>query len=96
MKNKRFSELTMIEMAEALIALKMPDGTKIEADTAKQSLARLIPILKHRISGDNDCLKNFTEQQITKDVFLLDWAVEIQRAINLIKKGEEVLAQPAE
>ena len=53
---KHFNEMTMIEQAEALIAQRLPDGTQIDLETAKDSLARIIPMLEDHIKYDNDIL----------------------------------------
>lgn len=52
---KKFYEMTKREVVAVLVAGKMPDGTKIDLETAKTSLARMIPMLKElRIDGEKD------------------------------------------
>ena len=52
---KKFYEMTKREVVAVLVEGRMPDGTRIDLDTAKASLARMIPMLKElRIEEEPD------------------------------------------
>lgn len=84
---KRFCDMKIREVVDVLLH----DPT-IDPDTAKASLARVIPILKHEWLGDIDVLKLFCAGNVRrKDPHYLDWKKFCKDTEKLIKEGEAKL-----
>jgi len=45
-RNVSFGQMTTIEVFRVLVAGEMPDGTKIDNDTRKASLSRILPMIQ--------------------------------------------------
>lgn len=92
MNKKTFGELGLFEIAEALIAQKMPDGTKIDPETVKESLYRVIPMVKDNLLKDKQALCLFTESDIKNlDPSYVGWQKHISYLQDLVDKGEAII-----
>lgn len=58
---KHFCELTLEEITDVLLKLELPDGTKIDPNTAKSSLFRTTPMLKNKLYHYKDVFQYLSE-----------------------------------
>lgn len=94
MKHKSFGEMHLLEQAEALIAQEMPDGTKIDYDTAIASLSRLIPMLKDNLGHDEAAICLFSEgDKKIKGGSYENWKNHVLYLQGLVNKGEEMILE---
>ena len=89
-RNIPFGEMTLAEILRVLIQGKMPDGTKIDLATRKDSLARVIPMIKEEIAGNNQVINLYEISQ--RDAVFGDFMRYTRELESLVKQAEQIIA----
>jgi uncharacterized protein YeaC (DUF1315 family) len=87
-RNIPFGQMTTTEIFQCLVEGKMPDGTIINQETRKASLARVVPIIKDWVIHDQKTLGNDWINTHPDDSFV----IELKERIAMVAKGESIYA----
>jgi hypothetical protein len=90
---KKFYEQTRLEVAVDLLRGRMPDGTRIAPETAKDGLARVIPMLKDDLKGDLTVLEALRMDDKARGLTSSEWADSCDRMADVIAKGEKMVGR---
>lgn len=89
--SKFFGEMSLDEVTDVLLKLKMPDGTKVDPETAKASLARTTPMLKDRLYQYKLVLKDISPEYIKTNEIFREWKKTCDELEDTIKRCDKVL-----
>lgn len=90
--HKPFCDMGLWESIHVLIIGQLPNGTKIDPDTVKSSLYRLVPMAEDSCTLNKGVLDDM--RTLNDKEGIQEWLIKINAQKELIRKAKEILCSP--